>query len=151
MIGKVIEISKGIVSIGIDGKIEEVRITDLNFNPKVGDEVEIFKTETKTIVSKIEKEEKSGHAPININVNQTQGSVQPTMLYQNGAVVNKWVYVLITLILGGIGGHKFYAGKVGLGVAYLLFCWTLIPAFLAFIELIIALLKPADANGNIIV
>ena len=42
---------------------------------------------------------------------------------------------LLTLFLGGIGAHHFYLGKVGLGVLYLLFCWTLIPAIVALIEL----------------
>jgi len=43
--------------------------------------------------------------------------------------------LLLTLFLGGIGAHHFYLGKVGLGVLYLLFCWTFIPAIVAFIEL----------------
>lgn len=60
------------------------------------------------------------------------------------------MYVLLALFLGGIGAHKFYAGKTGMGFLYLIFCWTLIPAFLAFIEAIIAALKPSDANGNIV-
>lgn len=44
---------------------------------------------------------------------------------------------LLALFLGGIGIHKFYLGKGGQGVLYLIFCWTLIPAFIAFIEAII--------------
>jgi len=44
---------------------------------------------------------------------------------------------LLALFLGGFGGHKFYLGQVGLGVVYLLFCWTFIPAIVAFIEFII--------------
>lgn len=47
--------------------------------------------------------------------------------------------------------HKFYAGKIGSGILYLIFVWTFIPAFVALIEVIVALLKQADANGNIIV
>lgn len=43
--------------------------------------------------------------------------------------------LLLTLFLGGIGAHHFYLGKVGLGVLYLLFCWTFIPAIVALIEL----------------
>lgn len=46
---------------------------------------------------------------------------------------------LFALFLGGIGVHKFYLGNVSAGVLYLLFFWTFIPAFIAFIEGIIYL------------
>lgn len=41
---------------------------------------------------------------------------------------------VLALFLGGLGMHKFYLDKPGQGIAYLLLCWTFIPAFLAFIE-----------------
>jgi TM2 domain-containing membrane protein YozV len=65
--------------------------------------------------------------------------------------VNKLAYVLIALLFGGIGIHKFYSGKVGLGIVYLLFCWTFIPAIIALIEAIIAATKKQDSEGNILV
>ena len=46
---------------------------------------------------------------------------------------------LFALFLGGIGVHKFYLGRVGWGILYLLFCWTFIPSIVAFIEFIIYL------------
>ena len=46
---------------------------------------------------------------------------------------------LLALFVGGLGIHKFYLGQVGLGIVYLLFCWTGIPAIIAFIEAIIYL------------
>jgi TM2 domain-containing membrane protein YozV len=45
--------------------------------------------------------------------------------------------IVLALLLGGIGIHKFYLGRIGWGVLYLLFCWTFIPAIVAFIEAII--------------
>jgi len=45
--------------------------------------------------------------------------------------------VLLAVFLGGIGVHHFYMGKVLLGVIYLLFFWTFIPAFIALIEAIL--------------
>ncbi len=44
------------------------------------------------------------------------------------------VAILLALFLGGFGAHKFYLGKTGAGILYLLFCWTLIPSFVALIE-----------------
>ncbi len=32
---------------------------------------------------------------------------------------NKWVALLLCIFLGGIGAHKFYEGKIGLGIVYL--------------------------------
>lgn len=46
---------------------------------------------------------------------------------------------ILALLLGGIGAHKFYLGKPGLGILYLIFCWAWIPSIVAFIEGIIYL------------
>lgn len=152
---KIISIENEVVSIGTnDGGIKEVRLTDLNFTPAVGDEVEVFETETKTIVTKKEVKEQEPAVPnnggININVSNTQTTTQPTNVKGTKAV-NKVVYCLLALFLGGLGVHKFYSGKIGMGILYLVFCWTYIPAFVAFIEFIMALCKKADNNGMIIV
>ena len=50
---------------------------------------------------------------------------------------NKTTAGLLALFLGGVGVHKFYLGQSGMGVLYLLFCWTLIPGVVAFIEAIV--------------
>ena len=41
--------------------------------------------------------------------------------------------------MGGIGVHRFYLGQTGLGFLYLIFCWTFIPAIIAFVDFIIFL------------
>lgn len=41
---------------------------------------------------------------------------------------------VLALLLGGIGVHKFYMGKIGMGILYLLFCWTGIPAIVGLVE-----------------
>lgn len=50
---------------------------------------------------------------------------------------NKTTAGLFALFLGGIGIHKFYLGKTGLGFVYLIFFWTFIPALIAFVEAIL--------------
>ena len=42
--------------------------------------------------------------------------------------------VLLAVFLGGVGAHKFYLGQSGLGVLYLVFCWTFIPSIIALGE-----------------
>ncbi|MCD8299880.1 MAG: hypothetical protein LUC41_01680, partial [Clostridiales bacterium] len=50
---RIIRIDGDVVRIGTDsGGIENVRITDLNFTPQIGDEVDIYRTDTQTIVVK---------------------------------------------------------------------------------------------------
>ncbi len=44
---------------------------------------------------------------------------------------------MLALLLGGIGAHKFYLGRIGMGILYLVFVWTFIPAIVAFVEAII--------------
>ena len=42
--------------------------------------------------------------------------------------------VLFAAFLGGFGAHQFYMGRVGVGILYILFIWTLIPPIIAFVE-----------------
>ncbi len=46
---------------------------------------------------------------------------------------------VLAILLGGLGIHKFYLGKAGLGILYLLFCWTYIPSIIGIVEGIIYL------------
>lgn len=46
----------------------------------------------------------------NVNVNRVGG--------RYGKPKSKWVAVLLCIFLGYIGAHKFYEGKVGMGILY---------------------------------
>jgi TM2 domain-containing membrane protein YozV len=60
---------------------------------------------------------------------------------------DKTTAALLALFLGGIGVHKFYLGRGGQGIFYLLFFWTFIPAVIAFIEAIVLFtMSQADFN-----
>ena len=52
---------------------------------------------------------------------------------------NRIAAAIFALLLGGFGIHKFYLGRIGQGVLYLIFFWTVIPALVGFIEGIIYL------------
>lgn len=58
---------------------------------------------------------------------------------------SRGVAIILALLLGGLGIHKFYLGRSGWGFLYLIFCWTFIPAILAFVEAIIYAVMNEDA------
>jgi TM2 domain-containing membrane protein YozV/ribosomal protein L40E len=58
---------------------------------------------------------------------------------------SKVAAALFGILLGGLGAHKFYLGRPGIGVLYLLFCWTFIPALAGLIEGIIYLTMSDEA------
>lgn len=41
---------------------------------------------------------------------------------------------VLGILLGGLGVHKFYLGQTAMGILYLVFFWTYIPAILGLIE-----------------
>lgn len=57
---------------------------------------------------------------------------------------NKMTAGLLAIFVGYFGAHKFYLGQSGIGVVYLLFCWTGIPGIIALIEGIIFLTMSDD-------
>jgi len=57
----------------------------------------------------------------------------------SGEKRSKTVAALLALFLGGIGAHEFYLGNTGIGILYLCFFWTGIPAILGLIEGIVFL------------
>ena len=49
---------------------------------------------------------------------------------------------LLAIFLGGLGVHKFYLGNKNMGILYLVFFWTFIPAIVGLVEGIIMLMQP---------
>ena len=47
---------------------------------------------------------------------------------------NRVIAGLLAIFLGDFGIHKFYIGKMAIGLLYLVFCWTGIPAVVGLIE-----------------
>ena len=52
---------------------------------------------------------------------------------------SKTTTVILAIFLGWLGVHRFYLGQVGMGILYLVFSWTLIPAIIALIDFIVFL------------
>lgn len=58
---------------------------------------------------------------------------------------SKIVAGILGILLGGWGIHKFYMGKIGMGILYLCLCWTGIPSLVGLIEGIIYLVESDEA------
>lgn len=57
------------------------------------------------------------------------------------------VGVLLALFLGTFGAHHFYLRRTGLGILYLCFFWTGIPAIAGFIECFFMPLRVREFNA----
>lgn len=130
---KVIKVTDDEVFVGTDGgQIVKIEKNKMTWFASVGDEVDVFTSNEETIIVKKE--------------NKKSSTIQ---IVDSKRPVNKLAYVLLALFFGGIGIHKFFAGNTGTGILYLLFCWTLVPGIIAFIEALVACGMQADKNGNI--
>ncbi len=56
-------------------------------------------------------------SPVIVNVENHNSNVNAA---PNGTAKNKWVAFFLCWFLGCFGAHKFYEGKVGMGILYLL-------------------------------
>lgn len=132
-----------------DGTFKSVKAEEIGFLAPVGSKMDIYTSQDGDEVTYIQKDSSSSNF-----ANAAGGFVGTatdtlTNEFRQKRRVSKALYIILALFLGGIGMHKFYAHKYVLGVIYILFFWTFIPAFIAFIETIFALFKPADAEGMI--
>ncbi len=60
-------------------------------------------------------------APVIVNIenNNTNTNSNVNAVPAVGRQKNKWVAFFLCLFLGFLGAHKFYEGKVGMGILYL--------------------------------
>ncbi len=131
---KVIKIDDIFVYIGQeDGSMVKVKKDSISWDVQVGENVEVYESNNEIVVSRFIEKMASSIDPYNQNLNR----------------VNKLTYILLAIFLGGIGIHKFYAGKSGIGILYFLFCWTFVPSIIALIEGFVAIGKHGDSNGMI--
>ena len=73
----------------------------------------------------------------NINSSQSPYNNQQPQYPQTMQAKQRTTAIILAWLLGGLGIHRIYLGDTLLGFIYMLFCWTFIPAIIAFIEGII--------------
>lgn len=79
-------------------------------------------------------------APPTVIINNSNMNTNTNYSGPMGRLKSKWVSLLLCIFLGALGVHKFYEGKIGMGILYIftggLFCIGVI------VDLITLLLKP---------
>lgn len=100
--------------------------------------------ESKKKIEKLEDNSKSSQPMVFMNAGGASSSSSSSSSssaasgyndgYERGLSKSKTTAGVLAILLGGFGAHKFYLGRWGWGIIYLLFCWTYIPAIIGFIE-----------------
>ena len=133
--GKIIEIQENIVTIGkSDKSIQEVKLEDCNFQPNIGDEVEIFSGNNKIMVVKSAKTQASSTAqPVN-NITISIADIQkpkPKYEYKEEKIkVNKIKYCILTVLFGWCGAQRFYEKEEKIGYFLALLGFIVLLGFL---------------------
>jgi len=87
------------------------------------------------LVKKSGDEAKQSEVAFNQMLKKLPQDKQTLFVMQYGFVrKNPTTAVLLALFGGWIGAHKFYLGQTGMGILYLLFCWTYIPLIVSVFE-----------------
>ena len=98
-------------------------------NPEqVSHNVEADNTAFQHVVSKFEKYDSK------LRPSQDDKYVTLPPITPSSALKRKLIAGALGILFGGFGAHKFYLGKTGWGIFYLIFAWTGIPFIVGFIE-----------------
>ena len=110
---------------------------------------ELFE-ENKKKIEKLEDNSKANQPMVFMNAGGGGGASSSSSSFSSsnnggmqvgGYTKSKAVAGILAILLGGIGAHKFYLGRWGWGIIYLLFCWTYIPSIIGLIEGIVYLVS----------
>ncbi|MBS6274924.1 MAG: TM2 domain-containing protein [Actinomycetaceae bacterium] len=159
---KIIAFSEETVQIGTpEGELLEIPRSDCLFaDPVIGEKVEVFRSGERLVVQRpLAPEGTFSGIPTAPQVTEQKYGAEADDLPPASSVwrnpnpkrVSKVAYVVLALLLGGVGAHKFYSGHISAALVYLIFFWTSVPAILALIDAVMGILAPADKEGRILV
>jgi TM2 domain-containing membrane protein YozV len=138
---KIVKIEGSNVLIGMDDMdIVTVPIANINYdNPQIGDIVDVFKNEDRTIVVKSGNNNADSGSNASANISGTPSNNQ-SMYVAREKHINKHIFVWIgTFLFPGFGVDRFMRGQIGLGILKILTAAGL--GIWALVDFIIALVK----------
>ena len=128
--------SKALISNEDTKTMEEVELKHFSFSPQEGEYVNMYKNGDNYFI------EKASNVATQASTTANSGETKK---------INKIMYILVAIFLGGIGVHKFICGKPLIGILYILL--TLFTFVIGWILSIIDIIKVAqlseDAQGNV--
>lgn len=65
--------------------------------------------------------------------------------------ISKKKHLWTAILLGWAGGHRFQAKQYGLGILYLLTCWSGFSMAMTIVDILIIIPMKPDENGNILI
>lgn len=68
---------------------------------------------------------------------------------QSQIPLKKKTYIWLAVLLGWAGAHRFYSKQYPTAILYLLMCWSGFSFAMTVVDLMIAIPKKPDENGNI--
>lgn len=123
--------------------MENTMQTEMKFCKHCGQKIEKDAVVCIYCGKQVETLEQNSHPQVvinNSNMNTNTNINKNTNVTANKNAKNKWVSFFLCLFLGYFGAHKFYEGKVGMGILYL--CTGGLLFIGVIIDLIAILSKP---------
>lgn len=172
--GKIIKITEEFILVAEEDKsIAKIPVSAFEFPTTLNQKVEVYQLDGEYIINEfvepvtIETQKTTANdlaelkdkLSINIinenkpqNFNSNYSSNVQNVGYDHKARqggVSKWLFILVSIFLGGVGGNYFMLGRPGVGFICLLFSWTYIPVIIGLVYAVLALFKSPDYYGKI--
>ncbi len=69
---------------------------------------------------------------------------------REAVLLQKKKYILLAVLTGWMGGHRFYAKQWKVGLLYLVLCWSGFSIVNTIVDLMVIIPKPADEHGMVL-
>ncbi|MCA0991405.1 TM2 domain-containing protein [Pseudalkalibacillus hwajinpoensis] len=112
--------------------------------------------ENQSKIEKLEESKSNSNPMVFMNAGGGGGGASSSAASSSGSIgrdqpifsKNRITAGVLAILLGSFGAHKFYLGRWGWGIIYLLFSWTYIPTIVGLIEGVIYLFSSNESFAS---